>query len=427
LAGDAGQAGADSGGGLLDNGGGNTGGTGGAIIVIEPPVPGTLGEACIPGATANAGTGLATAQVTTLNHCFAGLSCSAAGKCVRIPNCPQPVGPCVVAEVVPSLGMGGAPSAGGGYAGSSGGPGGGYGQIVAEADISGVTSLSADSANLYWLQYGTRDALGNHQGDGALMAMDLATQERTQILSHLPGPIAFGLTTAHVFVFVDGGGLIGTLVHPQLLRFPLQGGAAQIIQDGAPPLSPSSQTFLSSQDQAFWHGATGLYALSGSATTATVFNSSSFCQPIDADSDNLYFWIANSFFRAPLAGGALTDLTLEARPAALNGDFLYGLEASGDGTLLTRAAKSSGTWQRVRALGSGYPRTLKTSGDRYFWDWASPSSPRSGISTALFSDSLPATQIVGPEEDAALYWVGTADKLYWSDGQRIFARSFASP
>jgi hypothetical protein len=293
--------------------------------------------------------------------------------------------------------------------------------------------MSTDNTKLYWLQYGTRDPLGNYQGDGALMAMDLATEERTPLLSHLPGPIAFGFTTTHVFVFVDGGGLIGSYVHARLLRFPLQGGEGTLIQDGSPPLSMDTQAFVGAGAQAFWAGASGLYSLSGVDTTPSVFHSSAFPDgPVAADSANLYFWASGSLQRAPLTGGAAIDLALEQRPAALNGDFIYGLESSDGGTLLTRAAKSNGAWQRIRALGgvqwhdtppSGYARTLKMVGDRYFWAQYSPTSV---ISTASLADSLAPTQIVGPYEDRALCWVGTATKLYWSDGKRIFSRAFAS-
>jgi hypothetical protein len=419
----AGSGGSQSGGALnagaagAEFAGSSFGGAAGA-----PPAPGTLGQACISGVTVSSGSGVTAAPVTTLNHCSAGLACSAAGICVTMPNCPQAVGPCVVAEVVPSAtSIGGAPGSGG-YMGSGGAPNSGT-----ESDISGVTGMSTDNTKLYWLEYGTRDALGNYRGDGALMAMDLATEERTPLLSDLPGPIAFGLTTTHVFVFVDGGGLIGSSVHAQLLRFPLQGGEATVIQDGSPPLFTDTQAFVSSGDQAFWAGASGLYSLSGSNTTPSVLSSAMWAEPEVADSETLFFSVVDSFLRAPLIGGAATPLSLETRPISLNGDFIYGLESAAGGTLLTRAAKSNGAWQRIRALGGGNPQTMKMAGDRYFWAWyAQDYSATSAISTASLSDSLPATQIVGLDEDRALYWVGTPTKLYWSDGKRIFSRSFVS-
>ena len=423
-------AGAGSGGGsVMPNGGasgagaaGAESGFGGAAGAPLPP-PGTYGQACISGATLSSGSGLAAAAVTTLNHCSAGLACSAAGTCVAMPNCPQAAGPCVVAEVVPSdPSTGGAPGSGG-RAGTAGA----YNSAI-ESDISGVTGMSTDNTKLYWLEYGSRDALGNYQGDGVLMAMDLATEERAPLLSHLPGPIAFGLTTTHVFVFVDGGGLIGSSVHAQLLRFPLQGGEATVIQDGSPPLSTDTQAFVSSGDQAFWAGASGLYSLSGSSTTPSVLSSAMWAEPAVADSETLFFSVIDSLLRAPLTGGAATPLSLEARPIALNGDFIYGLESADGGTLLTRAAKSNGAWQRIRALGDGNARTMKMTGDRYFWAWYpyNQYTVTSAISTASLSDSLPPTQIVGLDEGRALYWVGTATKLYWSDGKRIFSRSFMS-
>ena len=426
-----GHAGGTTGG--APGGGAPAGGAAGA-----PPQPGEIGQKCIPGETLTSGSGVAEAQIKTLDRCNSGLACNAARKCAAVPSCPSTTSECVVQEV---LGVGGAsnPSSsyggtGGTYLNTTGGaPNAGPPIVTAE---SGISALAIDATRLYWLEYGTRDSLGNYQNDGALKAMNLADGTTTVIASALAGPNALAVTSSHAYVFLDGAGFIGSEAHLKLLRFPLsggssEGGSGELIQDGWTPLSAVQDT-VAVGSTLYWTGSAALFSLTSDSTTPVVVHDAA-AQSLHADSSDLYFQPQDTYqlVRTPLsAPGPLQTLGVDVRPFDLNGDSLYGLENTfdnnGSAHLLTKAAKTNGTWQRIRALGSGYAQKIVFVGARYFVEWTD-SSNATGITTAQLDDSTLPVQLITPGVTAIKDWLGSADKLYWSDGRRILSRPVAGP
>ena len=410
-----------------DRGGAPGAGAGGA-----PPGPGELGQPCVPGETIDTGSGVAAAKIATLARCFAGLSCNSAGKCAAIPSCPKGTGECVEYDTLSTggnsgRGTGGAanfPAAGANSAGNAAensGP-------VFTTDESGVTALAVDDTHLYWLEYGTRDSIGNYQNDGALMAMTLADGTKQKLASAIPGPNALGITDSQAYVMTDGAALIGTLAHLQLLRFPLAGGDGQLIQDGSPPLlSRRPTTFAAVGSTAYWTGPNSLYALAIGSTVPTAI-AATYPDKLHADDTNLYFDDGfGHISRTALDGGSAVELVgIDTRPFDLNGDSIYGLEYTNNGVILTKSGKSNSSWLRIRALGEQFPARLVLAGDRLFFEWKGNDN-LPGVTTTTLSSTAPPIRLVDPSESFVKYWVASTSKFYWTDGRRIFSRPIPTP
>jgi hypothetical protein len=395
----------------------NFGGGGGGGQVTPDPGAGVLGKACLPAGTVTEATGsVAQTDIIELARCSDGSACGPDGLCIAVPDCPQPSGVCVVRQLL--AGAGGSGGAGssppkGSYAGGSG-----------EIDKAGVQGLAADDSNLYWVEYGTRDSLGNYQNDGALFSQALSGGTATQITSGLSGPVGLGLTSSHAYVFVDGGALVGSDTHPQLVRVPLAGGAIEAVQDGL------SGSFASVGDVAFWASQDNVYEQTPEpASTPTVFLAD-WINALTTDGRDL-FYLHTTIWRAPLDGSAPQALALNIWPFQPSGDFIYGLESTDNGTgmVLDRAPMTGNTFQRARALGAGgFVGGFQIIGDRFFFASATDST-RLNITTGSLSSSDPPVRLVEaavPSSIQPLLWVATADTLYWSDGRAIYARPVAS-
>lgn len=72
------------------------------------------------------------------------------------------------------------------------------------AEVDDVVLLRADERHAYWLEAGTRDALGNHLGDGALVRFDLVTFEAQTLVGGLREPAELFLDDARIYFVADG-------------------------------------------------------------------------------------------------------------------------------------------------------------------------------------------------------------------------------
>jgi len=425
------------------------GGSGGA-----PPGPGEIGQDCVPGALVTEADGTpAKAVVKTLDRCNEGLACNAQGKCVPAPDCPSN-GLCVLrrAALSGSGGIGGAPGSettapggkGGtpnwGTAGAGFGIAGfGFGPTPNAASESGVVALTANESHVYWLEYGTRDALGNYQHDGALMSYSITDGTTAVLASGLAGPTSLKLSTTHAYVYLDGAPLIGTPIHAQLFRVPLNGGVPELVQDGAQP-----QFFAAAGSQPFWAAGKEVYTMGSEANALPTVFVSELVRALATDATDLYYYAASSgsLMRAPLAGAAPSAVGVTAISFALHDDAIYALEsirtaADTMGGLLSRAPKSGGAFERVRALGSGTPSNLTAVGDRYFLDVVPAAvegsngySYKTQVLTAGFAGSDPPIRLLERNQRQTRVdelWVGTAAALYWSEGQAIYKQPLPTP
>jgi hypothetical protein len=417
-----------SGSGAGANGGGSAAGSAGTIQ------RGGLGQACIPGGLVNeADASPAKAAIRTLERCREGLSCNTDGECVPAPDCPQSNGLCVIrrASVNGSGGTGGEPPPG-----AAGSPyvNGGNGQVLLTVAENGVVALRASESHVYWLEYGTRDALGNYLHDGALMSYSTVDGATTTLAAALEGPKGLELTTSHAYVQIDGAPLIGSPTRPQLLRVPLDGGSASLVQDETRPVS-----FAAADGQAFWTASSDeVYSmLSDSKAVPSVFLSE-YANALASDGTALYYATrGNVLMHTPIASAAPSAVGVSADAFALYEGGIFTLESLSEGSLLSRAPKSGGAFQRVRALGAGSARNLRVVGDRYFvavrYDGPGPNGTyvsRRQVLTANFEGSDPPIRLLdrpNPQFSNEDDWVGTANALYWSDGAAIYEQPLSTP
>ena len=410
-AGDAGEgATAGSGGSLSAGAGGSTteGGSGGTFE------PGRLGLPCIPGGSVSEGSGVAKANILTLDRCAAGLGCNAQGVCAEIPDCPQATGLCVLRRPVLE-----GPGAAG--AGNMGGAGGSEGV----RQHAGVQDLTSDSKHLYWVEYGSRDALGNYESDGALKSYAFVDAAQATLDEHLKGPLQVRVTSNDAYVFTDGAALIGSPADGRVRRVPLSGGTATELG------SFMRGYFVTNESKAFWSDYYSWYVANG--TDWTPLPGGDGANTGAADASDLYYTSALGLSSVPVTGGTVRSVASAGYPFALDGDLVYGVEPVDGGSVLSKVAKSGGAYARLRALGPGSPGAIAIVGERYFVSLTQNNESykrEDSILTGLItSDAKPVRLVQQTVSYRAreLLFAGTATTLYWSDGGAIYRRGVSGP
>jgi hypothetical protein len=311
----------------------------------------------------------------------------------------------------------------------------------------GIVALNASDSHVYWLEYGTRDAAGNYQHDGALMSYRIVDGTTTTVASGLDGPSRLELTTTHAYIGTDGA--YGALtVITQMHRVPLIGGSVELLQEERSTTVFTS--FVNAGSQAFWSTRTGIYTISAQADAVATLFLPYPVYLIASDGTDLFYAGADGVMRMPTAGAAPTTLAGNwgGYKIALHDDGIFGLEAlpngtaqrSSSGILLSRAPKSGGEFEQVRPLGAGAPvgyGELRAIGDRYFFsvhEWAQDRDGTQGeqrrVLTASFVDDDPPIRLLElPLQHPVdhFLWVGTAGGVYWSDGQAIYEQPLPNP
>lgn len=430
--------------GLVDTGGwGPLGVAGGSSSGL-----GALGLPCIPGGLVTEADGTpAKAQIKTLPHCAEGLACDANNTCVPIPDCPQDGDLCAIRHA--ALGAGGAgggfssvPGWGGEtshYGGSSSSYGGDGSAHYGATDPSGVTAMTASESQVFWVEYGTRDALGNYQHDGALLAYAPDNGTTSTVASGLEGPIGVEITTSHAYIYVDGARPPGTTAHPQLLRVPLTGGTVELLQEGMIPAG-----FAAANGRAFWNTESlrpnpKIYSLTSepNAVPTEFLHVGSY--RLASDGTDLYYSENNGgLMRTPISSAVPVALNLSAWNFVLRDDSIYALESvSSVGLMLSSAPKSGGELVRVRALGAGYPNNLRRAGARYFFDATAPAQQGNGwpccerqlTSASFVGNDAPIRLLhrLGRPSSADQLWAATANALYWSEGRAVYKQPIPTP
>jgi len=313
----------------------------------------------------------------------------------------------------------------------------------------GVFALAASDSHVYWLEYGTHDALGNYQHDGALLSYRIADGTTTTVASGFDGPTSLALTTTHAYVVSDGI-LNG---QPQASRALLTGGGVEPLQQD--PFSteegfPAGFTAVGSQ--AFWSTSTGIYTqtASSNAVQKLLLSTDGHVYPLISDGTELFYsdYSASGFavIRSPIASPAPQFVAASSGLGfALHGDDLVELDVvlngSQYGTILSRAPKSGGEFQQYRPLGTGSPEitidapALQVVGDRYFFIVRVSVQDRDGnyggiqrrVLSAGFADNDPPIRLLEVPQESHFHWVGTAVGLFWSDGRAIYQQPLPSP
>lgn len=389
---------------------------------------GILAGPCLPGALQIEAKGsTAEAEVRLPDRCTGALVCSSEQVCVAPPSCADSTDRNCVVD--------------------------------AGTERGAVVALTGDDSYLYFLRYGTNDELGNYQNDGALFSFAIAEGTTTTIASGLSGPKELGITSTHAYFWVDGGALLGAPARPQLFRVPLGSGTPELVEGTTPSRTMSTAffgSFVGAGDVAVWTGEGATYAMAaGRAMTPQVLIEPGAWSMVSDGADLLYADCLCSgdsvISRVPVEGGTPEALVSPFFPFAVSGESLYGIESlesvekvggSGGlqtiwtGTLLVRAAKSGGQWERMRALGGGGLVTkFQLAGDRYFYEQEAPEadsyvthgyeSTATVVVASLTSNDPPVRLLERPNradwfEQA---WVGTSDALFWTDGAKIYSRA----
>ena len=420
-------------------GGATLGNAGGSAL-------GSLGQPCIPGSLVTEagpafgqGGSPVTAQIRTFSHCSEGLSCNADGNCVPAADCPHDGDLCVVRHAALSANVGGSTESSWGIpeTQSSG--------RKTSIERNGVMALTASESRLYWVEYGTRDALGDYQHDGALLTYAFDDGTTSVIASDLDGPIGIEITSTHAYVYVDGAQPLGAPIRAQLLRVPLAGGSAALVQDGALPWSfvgGRSSNFVAADGRAFW-------TTQGTETPAKLYSMTSDSDAIPSvfategtiamaiDESDLYYSTQSALMRSPIAQAAPIAIQNPVTQFVLHQDSIYTvLGFNADGGTLQRVPKSGGGgFEAVRGLGTGMAERLRRVGDRYFFESSPQKLPNTGLGerrvlSGSFGNDDPLTQLLQrPNRLSSIdhLWVATASALYWSDGQAIYEQPLLTP
>jgi len=416
-----------------EGGDAGAGGTGGA------PALGGLGQPCVPGRlTTEASPGSAGAPggatIKTISHCDEGLSCNDDGNCVAAPNCPHGGEVCIVRHATLSANV----DAGDSEAnwGISDTPPLGT-SANASVERNGVMAMTASEAHVYWVEYGTRDAAGNYQHDGALLAYAQEDGTTSVIASGLDGPIDVEITSSHAYVSVDGAQPPGSPIHPQLLRVSLSGGSAELVQDGTFP-----STFIAADSRAFW-GTLGketipkLYSMTSEIGAVPSVFATDRVIGLAVDGSELYYRTQDAFYLSPVESPAPVALgVLLPGQFVLHDDAIYFvLSSSWQNGLLKRLPRTGGGPDDFRGLGPGDPSTLRRVGDRYFYELQpferSSSSPgERRVLTGSFMNNDPLIQLLQrPNRLSSVdhLWAATADTFYWSDGRALYKQPLLAP
>lgn len=406
-----------------------------------PPFIGGLGTSCVPGEVKVEAYGSpGAADVKTLDRCAEGLTCNSAKLCVPTPACDGTAqNDCLVygtarTDGTISTGTGG--SSTGGQSGGSSVPEG----VV----ISGIT---ADGENLYWLNYGTRDRLGNYNNDGALLAYSFQSRATRTVVAALSGPVELEVTNAHAYFLEDGGPLNGGVAKPTKLRRVLLTGETPELVAPSVPTTTNADWHAADGADFFWADPSGVYGIADSQNSPRRVDYTGYS--VTVGGGTLYYAVNGNIRRVASDGGGVnaggaggadshpTDFVAPAFPAAVSGDYLYGLEpvqvnvqnGSFDAAVLSRTPTSSGgAWVRIQGLGIGYPYELRLLGNRFFLAEWSGNSSQTSVLTGTFASVTQPARVLERQRRSTLVdnlWVGTASALYWSDGTAIYRRTLA--
>lgn len=121
--------------------------------------------------------------------------------------------------------------------GAAGGMGGYVGDLL-YSSASTIRDIAATDTHLYWIEYGTFDALDNYQFDGALLRMALPDGEAETILENLEGPLQVDLTTAEAFILLERSTTVSPDGDRAIGRVSLDGGALEVVEHEGPYDSP---------------------------------------------------------------------------------------------------------------------------------------------------------------------------------------------
>lgn len=251
------------------------------------------------------------------------------------------------------------------------------------AEVNDIRALAVTADTIYWVEHGSFDELGNHEGNGELKSVPTAGGSAVVLADSLEGPVQLGLSQQFAYVLLDESN--ATDGQEGLLRLPLAGGTPELVQSLDPDRDETA--LLDGENWFYTHFAAGS-GFSAWLDDGTVYR---IAEAAGADLENvavatgatalfgdasqLYLRDEDGFWTMPY-GGSDRSL-LQKFPSSLSqryeffsvsGSFIYGVEANNAGQptnhYLVRMPKTGGSWERLLdlpALAFG----LHMSGDDY--------------------------------------------------------------
>ncbi len=275
--------------------------------------------------------------------------------------------------------------------------------VIATGDIRG---LAASGEAIYWVDFGTKDTLGNYNEDGKLNVIAKPTGVAAQtVASGLHEPQALSLTANYAYIFA---GEVGTGATRGIVRVPLAGGAAESLQTLPNASFTSYRVFATTPGYVYWTWGGAVYRIADtSGATMETFIAARGVTHIVGSTSVLYFEDATGIFSDDPATGTpvsfsaagqsidsvLTNLTIQFADS----DYLYAIEepatSQGGHVYLSRAAPVDGAWKRVAPspqVDPGLDSTwdqLSVLGVNYFLDPIGPSGTSAIYQGALNASS----------------------------------------
>jgi len=296
---------------------------------------------------------------------------------------------------------------------------GGLGCTIEEGDAIGA--VSADPSNLYWVDFGKYDTLGNYNGDGRLKKRAFSADTATQLAGNLAGPRGLKLTSSHAFVYLEQ--YWDTKTRPALVRVPLTGGAAQLVMLDV-EYRDCPRCFASSGTTGYFVAPNAIYQIAPQDTKPAVFASFG---AIELTCNGNYLYALGNQYpqevrRFPLAGGAGELLTSDLRSSLqASGSYVYGLENPGGKGYLTRMLNSGGPWLRVQKAWPGQVLELQISGASFFHGNLGAGGYQF-VQGALADNGSAVATFTVADWQSVRSWVGTSAGIFWSNGYRIRQR-----
>ena len=349
---------------------------------------------------------------------------------------------------MPSTGGSGAHSGQGGGGGSGGSCAIENGCLYQEGND--VRALAADETNLYWVEYGTHDELGNFNNDGRLLARAFGSEEVRTLAEGLEGPIRVDLTTTYAYVFVDqywDGGVVRAR-----FRVPLDGGDREFVAYG---LERNDGTWLArcmhclvhSEERVYWPEIEGIWWATETNAEGQSFVSfpGQLVSDLAVSGDQLLFVVhPDTDFRplelytVPLDGGNATRFSGDAmQPFTISGDFFYGvdwpLRETANGApyyYISLSPVTGGPWTRL-VEHEGWPRArMEIVGDLVFHErLVGPNrldASRVEVLQGTLEDPQAEGAVIGFDDGAAndypYDWIGTTHGIFWTTGDGIYLR-----
>ncbi|HYQ28659.1 MAG TPA: hypothetical protein VER04_15615, partial [Polyangiaceae bacterium] len=298
----------------------------------------------------------------------------------------------------------------------------GKGCIVAQGNA--IRELTADTENIYWVEHGTFDELGNYDNDGRLLKRGLSSGAITELARQLPGPLSVAVTPTHVFMYLDQ--VWDGKLRFSLARVPIAGGAAQIVALDASSNGSSSEPcrhcLVHANDTLYFPSPEGVFKIAAGDAQPSPFS------PLHASSLAIageYLYLVtrgvDSVWRVSLAGGVATQLSAEPlQGIQVWGDSVYSLDAGGSTSYLARMPATGGPWLRLPKAQRGFADELQIAGGWFTYSMVADGGqkfvvgPLSDSGSALITLVLPWNSVTA--------WVGTAQGIFWTGGRVIRQR-----